>query len=514
MRYSLDPLEDVMNFFMTIGSPALAAYSLQITHLNSGWLRKAFVDLEYPNSRAISIVISAFQHVPIRISTAGGPLPSLIVLPQNDGYWELLLRNVEKTRRWSIPLFVGFIWVVVATLLTIVDSFFSPPTDDVGYAIVATWTYLLPIIMGWLHIGSQPEPNHLRDCLESANQIACVATERKDIQVRARDVAGRHTQAIEFVRALDVDLARRDELRTVPVFNYARAFTWSLHAQRILSLVKNAAEKATERLPVDNHGRERSAAWVASDSGVASENRFGTEEQVIRYCAETVTPFDRVFGTPSPIIPPTPTSHQTGNTHVALLPFFNPGRGTGRSSRWAPGIWKRVILATILALGLQWGTVGAAVIIHYWKPPVGFGCRAMSFFLYGVAGTFSMFLCLASSIMAHISRPQHNPVYWSSWPQMWLNAGAIICGYAGKGLAFASGIGIIIVCFFQSSGAFTNCWCASTTFNKGVNDVVFLTINFVVGPSIVRVWIGGLVLAFSTATLFGFSLYLGTPPRR
>jgi hypothetical protein len=27
-----------------------------------------------------------------------------------------------------------------------------------------------------------------------------------------------------------------------------------------------------------------------------------------------------------------------------------------------------------------------------------------------------------------------------------------------------------------------------------------------------QVWIGGLVLAFSTAVLFGFSIYLGTPP--
>ena len=58
-------LDGVFSFFMTVGSPALAAYSLQITHLNTCWLTDTLLDLEYPNSEVISIVISAFQHVPI-----------------------------------------------------------------------------------------------------------------------------------------------------------------------------------------------------------------------------------------------------------------------------------------------------------------------------------------------------------------------------------------------------------------------------------------------------------------
>jgi hypothetical protein len=442
-------------------------------------------------------------------------LSSLIVLPQNDAYWEILLKGAEKTRRWSIPLVVGFIWVVAATLLTIIDSFNSPPTDDVGYAIVAAWAYLLPLIMGWLHVGSQPEPNHLRECLDSANQIAWVATNSKDRPVQARDVGGRQAQAIEFMRRADVERARMDEHRTVPVFNYARTFIWSLHAQNVLSRVKSAAAKAQRRIPVDNYGPGRGAAWVASDKwSVANENRSGTEEQVIRYCTETFTPFENVFGAPSPIIPPIPAPHRAPSAPIALLPFYTPGREVRRQSRWAQGIWRRVTLAVLFALGLQWGTIGAAVVIHYWKPPVGLGCRAMSFLLYGVAATVSMFLCLTATILAHLSRPQHGPVYWLSWSQACLDWAAVVCGYLGKGLAFASGIAILVVCFFQSSGVFTNCYCASTTFDKGVHDVVFLTVNYVVGPGIVRVWIGGLILAFSTAVLFGFSLYLGTPPRR
>lgn len=349
------PLEDVLNFFMTIGSPSLAAYSLQITRLNSRWLSKSFLDLQYPNARSISVVISAFQHVPIQISSNPTLLASLIVLPQNDGYWEVLLRGVEKTRRWSIPLAMNFVWVVFAILLTIIDSFYAPPTRDVGYAIVATWTYLLPLIIGWLHIGSQPEPNHLRDCLDAANRLAWVAANEEDNPVQAKDITGQPTQAIEFMRG-DVELARKDELRTVPVFNYARTLAWSLNAQHVLSLVKNAAAKAEQRIPVDDYRSRQGAAWVVGDPGtVANENRLGTEEQVVAYCnAITTTPFEKAFGTPSPVFPPSPISSRTPSAPIALLPFYNPPT-TRNPSRWAPGIWTRIAIAAFFALGLQWG---------------------------------------------------------------------------------------------------------------------------------------------------------------
>ncbi|KAF9646484.1 hypothetical protein BDM02DRAFT_3118628, partial [Thelephora ganbajun] len=285
-------------------------------------------------------------------------------------------------------------------------------------------------------------------------------------------------------------------------------------AQHILSLAKNAAAKAEQWIPVDNYGPGRGVVWVASDPGsVASENRLGTGEQVIRYCTEITTPFEKVFGAPSPIIPPSPISPRTPNTSITLLPFYNP-RGPRKPSRWAPGIWSRVVLAATFALGLQWGTIGAAVVIHYWMSPVGLGCRALSFLMYGVVSTVAMLLYVAPSILAHASRPQYGSIYWRSWSQACLNGGAVFCGYLGKTLAVASGVGIMVVCFFQSSGAFDNCYCASTTFDNGARDIVFFVINPVIGSSVIKVWVGGLILTFSTAILFGFSIYLGTPPRR
>ena len=494
---------------MTIGSPALAAYSLQVTQLNAQWFGKALRRHKYPNSNAIATAFSAFQHVPIRISPNPSLLPSLIVLPLNDVYWARLLGGAKKTRRLSIPLVMNFVWAAFAVLLTVIDSFHTISSNDVGYAIVTTWTYLLPLIMGWLYVGSQPEPNHLKECLEAANQVAWVATDRKDRPIPVEGTGA--SRAIEYME--DVDKTRKDELRTAPVFNYSRAFSWSLKAEHVLSLVKNAAANAQRSNPVDNHGDGGGQVqWVPSIPGtVAAENRLGTAEQIIRYCSEdTSTPFERVLGAPPPHIPPGPGPSRIPNTHFAILPFHGP-RET-RNSRWASGIWNRVVLATLLALGLQWGTVGAAVTIHYWKPPIGLGCRALSFLLYGVAATVAFFLCLTSTVLAQISRPPRGPSYYIPWTQKYLHRGAILCRYLGRGLAIVSGLGIVVVCFFQSGGVFNNCYCASVTFDKGFYDVVFLSINFEVGPGLVGVWIGGLILALSTAVLFGFTLFVAAPP--
>lgn len=404
---------------------------------------------------------------------------------------------------------MNFVWVIFAVLLTVIDSFYSPVPGDVGYAIVTIWTFLLPLIVGWLHVGCEPEPNHLRECMEAANLIAWVATNRRDHPVPAESYGDR-ALAIEFIKADEVPSTSTDELKTIPVFNYSRAFIWSQNAEWVLALVKNANSNAEQKIPVGSLEDGGHSVWVKGDGGnMANDNRIGTDVQVTKYCTNAFLPLE----------PDTPGMSSLSNsrnpsTADPLLPFHEPQLGARNPSRWATGIWKRVTLATVLALGLQWGTAGAAVIIHYWKRPVGLGCRALSFLLYGVAGTTSLFLFLASSILAHISRPQPGQPYsWSQSPTL-LDAGAILCRRLGKVVAVLSAVGILMVCLFQATGAFNTCFCASTTFDKGRNQVVFRAVNSVLEPGISGVWVGALAMAFSTAVLFGFSIYLGTPPRR
>ena len=500
-----EPLDDVLSFLITIGSPALAAYSLQITHLNAHWIATGFLDVKYPNSKHIPTVLSAFHHIPIRISHHPPSLHSLIVLPRNDDFWRHLLAGAKKTRRWTVPMIMNFILVIFAAVLTALDTVYSPNAGDIGYAIAAVWTFLLPLIIGWLHVGCEPEPNHLRNSLDAANLKAWDATAAQGPQPATSPLA------IEFMEPDDVHLARTDELKTVPVFNYSRAFVSPLTAELVLGLTKNAAANAKKKIPVGNP-TGGIPVWVEVEGDpIPDENRNGTDTEVIEYCMRALP---KLESGSSPAIPLDVQSSEMFSTPNPLLPLHDPRLIGQNPSRWATGIWKRVLLATALALGLQWGTTGAAVVIHYVTPPAGLGCRALSYLLYGAAGTTSFFLFLASSILAHMSRPHQGQGYTPLWLLTCQETGAIICRRLGKCIAVLSAMGILLVCFLQVTDAFNDCFCASTTFDKGRDSVVFQTINYVVGSRIPRIWGGALVMAFSTALLFGSSIYLAKPPRR
>ena len=494
-----------------MGSPAVAAYSLQITHLNKYWITEAFLNVEYPNSEHIANVLTAFHHIPIQLEYRAPFLHSLIVLPENDRFWSQLAA-ANRIRRWNVPLVVSYVLVIFSLLLTAADSFSMPPWDT-GYAISAIWSFLLPLIIGWLHIGCEPEPSHLRHSLAAANQNVWVATDQ-----RAHPMKMTCPKAMEFAKtkgadaegsnvgseASGVDLARNDELKPVPVFNYSRAFVTPMMAEVVLRLMKNAAANAKQEIPVGNPvGIGEVPVWVQDEaSKISPPNRVGTIVEVVEYCTRVLQPPKRIPGSV------TTFEIQSAETAKNTYPLLDHGLIV--PSRWAPGIWKRVVVASILALGLQWGTVGAAVFVHFIAPPAGFGCRSLSFLSYGLAGTFSFSCLLASSILAHMSRPLPGQVPTRSWSRTCQNVGATVCRWTGKCVAIASSIGILLVCFFQVSGAFNGCYCNS----NALGNVVISGINYVPDATIVWLWVRGLAIAFVTAILFGCSMYAGLPSRR
>ena len=484
-----------------MGSPALAAYSLQITHLNKYWIHTAFLNVKYPNSKLVPTALAAFHHIPVRIEEQPPFLHSLIVLPNNDGFWSHLAA-ANKTRRWSIPLVMSYVLVIFSVIMTTIDSITSPP-DATGYGIAAVWTFLLPLVIGWLHVGCEPEPSHLRKSLAAANQDYWISTERRDHPTMTNNAA------IEFAEPGTVDFARKDELKPVPVFNYSRAFVAPMTAEVVLRLMKTAAANARQKIPVGRALGRGISVWVEGENGeTLPENRIGTTAEVIEYCTRILQQPERNRWDST-----TSLDIQSPEVCPADAIYPPPEHHLPTTSRWAPGIWRRVLISSVLALGLQWGTAGAAVFINYKSPPVGLGCCSLSFLLYGVMGTLSFFLFLASSILAHMSRPLPGQVSTRSRSRSWCTTGAVISRWLGKFVAITSAIGILLVCSFGVIGAFDSCFCNSTTFNRGRQLITIYGMGDMPNAGI-GFWIGGLAMAFFTSILFGFSMYMGLPPRQ
>jgi hypothetical protein len=143
---------------LTLGSPTLAAYSLALTVLNGRWIAQLFSKYRYPNAKNAVRILSSLQQSPLRVDTDDVLLASLIMLPQNDEWWEELVVWLEYPHTWSISAATSIAWVIIAYIFTIIDYFsqdaqnsLNPNGDGVG-SIGSLWLWLLPIVIGWLQL--------------------------------------------------------------------------------------------------------------------------------------------------------------------------------------------------------------------------------------------------------------------------------------------------------------------------------------------------------------------------
>ena len=86
-----DKPDNLESMLLTLGSPTLATYSLALTVLNGRWIAKLFSTYRYSNVKHAVRILSSLQQSPLRVDTDDMLLASLIMLPQNDKWWEELV---------------------------------------------------------------------------------------------------------------------------------------------------------------------------------------------------------------------------------------------------------------------------------------------------------------------------------------------------------------------------------------------------------------------------------------
>lgn len=157
-----DNFSNVMSFFLAVGSPALATYSLWITILNRYWVRGKFhklwersrslnVQRHYPafSNRilAVQYLLQEAQQVPIRASQERGWLSSLIVSPENHLWWERLKSRLISTRRGFSPsLIAQILLALTAYVFTVIASFladFGDPSTALQISSGSLWIWLV-----------------------------------------------------------------------------------------------------------------------------------------------------------------------------------------------------------------------------------------------------------------------------------------------------------------------------------------------------------------------------------
>jgi hypothetical protein len=328
-----DKFDNLESMLLTLGSPTLAAYSLAFTVLNGRWIARLFSKYRHPNVKNAVRILSSLQQSPLQVDTDDVLLASLIMLPQNDAWWEELVVWLEYPHTWSISAATSIVWVIIAYIFTIVHYFsqeaqsaLNPNADGVG-SIGPLWLWLLPIVVGWLQLSPKCDSFRLHQAVDRANSIAYVANPTTQ-PIKAENFSKK--RAIDIALS-ELDEARLDEHSTPPIYNYARFLPWVQAVVVVSDAFGIICERDHHHDPLDPETEWRDRNSEGGDTLTAS--------QVESYSL------------------PRPGSIYRGPSH-----------------KWGldSSALSRMFISSAVALTLQWGTTGGALII-VWFTSAQFG---------------------------------------------------------------------------------------------------------------------------------------------
>jgi hypothetical protein len=244
-----DPFSNLMALVLTVGSPVLASFSLFMTVLNRKWISDTLTRQPAPalqNRAALAArILNHFQQVPIFVvpPDEGDALRYLVSAKDNENWWLDLYNQLQYPHTWSNIAISTMIWVFLAYLFTVVDSF----TGDIvaslqvnGQGIGTLWLWLLAVVLAWLKV-SPRVPNKPNEIAEILHQIKERHPQIHNSRGDNIPLANRYWPiSVEEFEDSELELYA-DQACTSPLYNYARMFSWTVACQRINIVLKRRA---------------------------------------------------------------------------------------------------------------------------------------------------------------------------------------------------------------------------------------------------------------------------------
>ncbi|KAF8465302.1 hypothetical protein BDZ91DRAFT_795030 [Kalaharituber pfeilii] len=439
---------NLMSGIITVGSPALATFSLVLTFLNARWIHKRCaetVDLlpkrTFHDREKQKIVKSIFKSMKKVLSVAQQEpyerVQDIRISNDLDGdllwdehWWKMLAAAVQKTKRGYTASFVHqLLWVNIAFAFSMVDAFGSENIGNnataFGLAIALVWQWETPIVMGWVLVGTQAVDNGVRTAIAEINDP------------NRNAINGLLPRATGFFEPYQLHRIRGDiqgdRRRTGPISNYARHFVWIYRADFMVEFYRRVVDPSLSQI------------------SIYMENE----------------------------------------------------------SKWKRVSFVHIVYATGLALLLQWSTAGASVFLNYLTPTQGLACRSGGILIYAVNATLILFLILASSLISEYwaaEKYYYGPKRRLRWyePLSLVGYIAILLRTIGKFLAIVNAAWICVHCLLEFTNFYENCWCKTTYFERGESGYWVLGSDAELRQyaNITEVWGGASALAIMIPTLF------------
>ena len=321
-------------------------------------------------------------------------------------------KHANFNRTYSLLAQVA--WVTVTEIIAIVDFFTSAVDNNtigLGVAVNSLWIWMIPVTLGWVWVGTQNSASTIREALMSVeasvgfplHKVKGQMTGFRDCSDEDSPISRRmdleaghgesypntldhievnnnsgHRGAIEMTdmngtaeterplltKTTPIKAAPRQTilgssiagyaLEPGPIFNYARVWNHLRMAEYVgnafCALNANLKEKRAiqgKTWVEDPHRwKENFEGWGA---GTASANTNGLNNSATNETSLAGTSLNQE------------APHEATPTEIEryIFPRFNTKCGD------PPGVTQNFIVATAVALVLQWGTTGSAILIAY-----------------------------------------------------------------------------------------------------------------------------------------------------
>ncbi|KAF7340430.1 hypothetical protein MVEN_01963100 [Mycena venus] len=562
LPFEADGWTDLLSACLCVGSPALATYSLALTTLNRGYIADKFKLLKQTAERethqgyhymidrinAAAFILQEAQQCPMRANQRTGELASLIVLndPHRQSFWKVAAKDLKNTRRgftysFLAQVFLAFVTYLISFIAAVQESLGSP---DVGlqFASSTVWSWMFPIVFGYIRVGSQYKAGAIEEALVSNAIIP-----HRDLSADAEFLHQKGLRpnadlysplpAPDTVANLDADVmypeglqlrvestgppaastsqgvhisshpSQSSDMLGIPLSMF-HASTSQLNAASVATTDQNESLETHELFPpaaaiqldralppptwwgIDVRGDERregpifNYARALTFVACAEHVRGGFESAIERFRARAAIPRTR--------------------EDAADLCGFDLQEDLVAFTSWSKiprFVIHHMCYAAILALFLQWGTTGAAIFVAYNTPSIGIGCRSGSYLIYGIAATLSWLLLVLSNLVSHavMQRLEQDRKGGSLGI---LGGIAVTTRFTGKALAVLNAGWLIASSILEDIGTFQTCWCQTNAFQyhtsgwtpvfKGAADL---------RETALGVWIGGFMWSIAVCSI-------------
>ena len=180
---------------MSVGSPALAAYSLALTSLGARSVCRRAKRCKHECKFGVARALISLQQIPLEFTKDDRLLNFISV---NYHWWQEIGDRLSRKNAWSIAAGTSVGWVVLAFLFTLVDSFLSldatgrKPSE--GQAVGTLWLWSLCLVVGWLWVPTFTN-GELKRAIGHANRQAAKKAVKR-LERKATDPVEKATTAV------------------------------------------------------------------------------------------------------------------------------------------------------------------------------------------------------------------------------------------------------------------------------------------------------------------------------